>query len=197
MKKQTLNRLYLLALFGVFFVPMLVAMWMYFGAGSWLTTQKQNHGVLIQPPRPLNEFSLTADNATTWTQEKFLDKWTLLYLSDGSCDLYCEASLFKMRQVQLSLGRDGSRIQRKYFSIGKNLNKKGLQEIFARYPNMQNAWFDPAVFRIQLPQFQDLHKHSIYIIDPLGNLMMVYSKHATSKGIKKDLKRLLKVSRIG
>lgn len=205
MKALSKSRLYLLGLFAVFFIPMFIAMWMYFGAGSWFTLKSQNHGVLIQPPRPLNEFSLTSNDAATWTHEEFLGKWTIMYLGDGQCDLYCEASLFKMRQVQLTLGRDSQRVQRKFLGLddglgdglGNNSNSTNLKEIFKNYPKLQNAWFDPDLFRIHLPQFKDLDGHSIYIIDPLGNLMMYYSKYATSKGIKKDLKRLLKVSRIG
>lgn len=197
MERKSLSRLYLLGLFAVFFIPMFVAMWMYFGAGNWFTMKTQNHGVLIQPPRPLNEFSLSSNNAVAWTHEEFLGKWTILYLGNNQCDLYCEASLFKMRQVQLTLGRDSQRVQRKFLGLGGDLNSTNLKEILKYYPKLQNAWFDPDLFRIHLPQFKDLDEHSIYIIDPLGNLMMSYSKYATSKGIKKDLKRLLKVSRIG
>ena len=62
---------------------------------------------------------------------------------------------------------------------------------------MKAAWFDKPVADKALPQFKDLPIHQIYVIDSLGNLMMWYPKDATSKGIKKDLKRLLKVSKIG
>jgi KaiC/GvpD/RAD55 family RecA-like ATPase len=62
---------------------------------------------------------------------------------------------------------------------------------------MQAAWFDKQVVDKSLPLFKDLPIHQVYVIDPLGNLMMWYSKDATSKGMKKDLKRLLKVSKIG
>lgn len=197
MKKKTISRLYMLALFALFFTPLLVAMWMYFGPNTWISQQTQNHGVLIQPPRPLDEFNLKSFDGVSWTHEQFLGKWTILYLGDGHCDLHCEASLFKMRQVQLALGRDSERMQRKYLGIGEHSKSKNLKEIFKNYPDMQAAWVAPSLFRIHLPQFKDLDEHTIYIIDPLGNVMMSYSKHATAKGIKKDLKRLLKVSRIG
>ena len=92
MKKKSVSRIYLLAIFAVFFVPLLFAMWLYFSSNSWFTSQSQNHGVLMQPPRPLNNFSLESFTNTTWTQEAFLGKWTMLYLGDSRCDLYCEAS---------------------------------------------------------------------------------------------------------
>jgi hypothetical protein len=37
----------------------------------------------------------------------------------------------------------------------------------------------------------------IYIVDPLGNLMMRYPRDADPSKIKKDVVKLLKVSRIG
>jgi hypothetical protein len=37
----------------------------------------------------------------------------------------------------------------------------------------------------------------IYLVDPLGNLMMSYPGDADATGMKKDLQRLLKVSQIG
>ncbi len=197
MKKQSISRVYILALFAVFFAPLLFAVWLYFGANSWLTLETQNHGVLIQPPRPLNEFSVISLNGAKWEQEQFIGKWTLLYLGNQSCDLYCEASLFKMRQVRLSLGRDRQRIQRKFIGVSNHSYTENLNSIFENYPDMQIAWFDQSQFHIHLPQFKGLDEHLIYLIDPLGNLMMCYSKHATAKGIKKDLKRLLKVSKIG
>ena len=72
-----------------------------------------------------------------------------------------------------------------------------LEDIFVSYPSMQKDWFDQSLFHVHLPQFKDLAVHHIYLIDPLGNVMMCYPKTATAKGMKKDLKRLLKVSRIG
>jgi hypothetical protein len=37
----------------------------------------------------------------------------------------------------------------------------------------------------------------IYIVDPLGNLMMSYAPHAPQKALLEDLKKLLKLSHIG
>jgi hypothetical protein len=37
----------------------------------------------------------------------------------------------------------------------------------------------------------------IYIVDPLGNLMMSYAPGADAKGMLEDLKRLLKLSHVG
>ncbi|MEJ2116258.1 MAG: hypothetical protein P8X88_09530, partial [Gammaproteobacteria bacterium] len=156
-----------------------------------------NHGTLIQPAQPLDEFMMSSLDGGTWKHEQFTGKWTLLYIGDESCDLYCEANLFKMRQVRLALGRDRQRIQLKYLGLYTQQSKQAIENIFSKYPGMEVAWFDKPVALKALPQFKDLPIHQIYVIDTLGNLMMWYPKDATSRGIKKDLKRLLKVSKIG
>jgi len=197
MQKKTLSRTYLIAMFAVFFAPLFFAMWLFFGANTWLSKNTQNHGELIQPLKPLNEFSMRSIAGTTWQEENFLGKWTLLYLGDEYCDLYCEASLFKMRQVRLTLGRERQRVQRKYLGIHTHKNSKLVRAILTRYPDMQVDWFEAKQIDTALPPLRDIEKHQIYVIDPLGNLMMFYNKDATSKGMKKDLKRLLKVSKVG
>jgi hypothetical protein len=40
-------------------------------------------------------------------------------------------------------------------------------------------------------------RDSVYLVDPLGNLMMRYPEGADGKRMLKDLRRLLKVSQIG
>ena len=45
--------------------------------------------------------------------------------------------------------------------------------------------------------FKKLEKNHLYIIDPLGNIFIFYDKDFSAKGLKKDIKKILKVSRIG
>ncbi len=197
MENKTKSRSYLIGLFVVFFGPLFFAMWLFYVPNSWLSSATQNHGTLIQPAQPLNEFELLALDGNDWSHDQFAGHWTLLYIGDESCDLYCEASLFKMRQVRLTLGRDSQRVQIKYLGIQTNQNSAAIDRIFLKYPRMKVSWFDKQAVDGALPQLKDQPTHQIYVIDPLGNLMMWYSKDATSKGMKKDLKRLLKVSKIG
>ena len=45
--------------------------------------------------------------------------------------------------------------------------------------------------------FRDAQRDHIYLVDPLGNVVLRYPKDADPSRMKKDLERLLKVSRIG
>lgn len=197
MENKTKSRSYLLGLFAVFFGPLFFAMWLFYVPNSWLNSSTQNHGTLITPAQPLEEFALEAIDGSEWGHQDFKGTWTLLYIGDESCDLYCEANLFKMRQVRLTLGRDSDRVQRKYLGLHNQQDTQAIEEIFSKYRRMKVAWFNKKVVGKTIPQFKDLPVHQVYVIDPLGNLMMWYAKDATSKGMKKDLKRLLKVSKVG
>jgi hypothetical protein len=49
-----------------------------------------------------------------------------------------------------------------------------------------------------LPQRSgSLNSERIYVIDPLGNLMMFYAADTKPKGMLEDMKRLLRLSSIG
>ena len=41
------------------------------------------------------------------------------------------------------------------------------------------------------------HEHTIFIVDPLGNLMMRYDVRQDPKGLREDLQNLLELSHIG
>ena len=196
MKSKTKSRVYLILIFAVFFGPLLYATWLFFVPNTWLNSHTQNHGTLILPVLPLDDFKIINKSGDTWDKKTFMDKWTLLYIGEETCDLYCEASLFKMRQVRLTLGRDSERVARIFIGIDNNKIKHNINEILKNYSQMQTSWFNSADVHDALSSYK-LEKNHIYLIDPLGNLMMRYTKDATSKGMKKDLKRLLKVSKIG
>jgi hypothetical protein len=46
------------------------------------------------------------------------------------------------------------------------------------------------------PGFEAAHA-GIYLVDPLGNAMMVYAPETDPRDILKDLKKLLRVSKVG
>ena len=158
MKKQTKSRSYLIGLFAVFFGPLFFAMWLFYMPNSWQNSST-NHGTLIIPVQPLDDFKMSSLDGELWEHEQFTGKWTLLYIGDESCDLYCEANLFKMRQVRLALGRDSKRIQLKYLGLHNHQSKRAIENIISKYTGMKIAWFDRPVVDKALPQFKDFPIH--------------------------------------
>jgi hypothetical protein len=182
-------------LVGVFFAPLALAFLLYYGSGGWRPPGSTNRGELISPARPLPgvELPTAADEplaASTWR-----GKWTLVYIGDGRCDGGCRAALTLMRQTRLALNKDMTRVQRVFLATGNCCDQAYLD---AEHPGLVVARADNDAGAKLLASFPDPTgvEGSIYVVDPLGNLMMRHSP-APTKDLLEDLRKLLKLSHIG
>lgn len=193
---STLSKATPLALLLVFMVPLLGAIVLYYFHESLPMPRLKTHGILINPARPLERFSAQTSAGKSLSLDDIHGKWTLLYVAGDKCDLYCEASLFKTRQARLALGEDIGRVQRLYLVIDRH-TLSNLPSVLSEHPRMVVAAIDKAVQPTVMEVLGKAPEGQVYIIDPLGNVMMRYPPNATSKGMIKDLKHLLRVSQIG
>ncbi len=120
-------------------------------------------------------------------------RWVFVTADSGACDDYCQKKLWKMRQVRMTQGKHLERIERVWLlsdaqAIAPNL----LQE----YAGMHVAFAQDGAALKALP-FRDALRDHIYLVDPLGNVVLRYPRDANPSRMKKDLERLLRVSRIG
>lgn len=191
---MTTSRLKLLGLFLVFFGPMFVAMALYFNK-EFQSDMATNYGELLEPITTLPALEAWNIREKTPLPKNLLSsKWTLLYWGENTCDLHCEADLFKLRQVRLSLGKDMGRLQTLYL-IKSGQPHKSLLRLLNRNPALLVAELKQnSPFAVVINSFAS---QQTFIIDTHGNLVIKYTQEATSRGILKDLKHLLKVSRIG
>jgi hypothetical protein len=168
----------------MFFAPLGLAFYLYYGSNSWRPGHRVNSGELVQPPRPLNEKFLTG-------------KWTMLYVQQGRCDDECRRHLYDSRQVRTALDRDMTRVQRVFIADADCCDLPALREA---HPDLiiRTPATDDATWLSQLPTREGAtNSHRLYLIDPLGNLMMYYAPEARPKGMLEDMKRLLRLSSIG
>ena len=104
----------------------------------------------------------------------------------------------KARQVRLALDKDVGRVGRVFLYSGTAPDTGYLA---AEQPDLVAASIDGDAGRMLLAAFpQDpspLSAGHLYIVDPLGNLMMRYPADATPRAILTDLERLLRLSHIG
>jgi hypothetical protein len=200
-------------LVAVFFVPLALAFLLYYGGSGWRPPGNTNQGELISPPRPLPSVALPTLNAAALPADAWRGKWTLLYVGDGRCDGRCRAALVLMRQTRLALNADMTRVQRIFLATGNCCDRTYLD---AEHPGLVVALADNdsgATLLATIPDAQpgaevprdfpqsahaDRLVSFIYIVDPLGNLMMRHAPAAPpAKGLLEDLRRLLKLSHIG
>jgi cytochrome oxidase Cu insertion factor (SCO1/SenC/PrrC family) len=192
LRKRNLRTIALLA--AIFFLPLIASFAMYYG-GSWRPAASTAHGELYHPARPLPKAELRHADGSVAPIDVFADKWTLVYVGDGTCDKDCRDSLYFMRQTRLSLNNEMTRVSRLFLATGECCNNEflekehtGLVAIDATGPNASEL---VAAFPISE------RAHSLYIVDPLGNLVMRYDTRDTPRGLLDDLKKLLKLSHIG
>jgi hypothetical protein len=189
------SRLRVLGLAALFFAPVAVAFLLYYG-DVWRPQGSTNKGDLVQPPRPLPEMSLTLADGTQSSPRVLRGKWTWVYIGDGQCDARCRTALADIRQARLLLAEKMDRVQRVFLASGACCDNEYLQ---AEHPGLIVARFDnaelSALFAIDATPPEAAGR--IYVVDPLGNLMMSYAPDAPSMGLLEDIKKLLKLSHIG
>jgi len=181
------------ALGGLFLLPLLLSFWLYYGV-HWRPLGTTNHGELISPVRPLPEVALP-DAQGVARDHVFQGKWTLVYVGGGACDADCRSSLVFMRQTRLSLNNEMTRVQRVLLATSACCDRTYLA---GEHPGLTVLDASQALAQPLLAQFPpDGRAQALYVVDPLGNLMMRYDARLPPKGLLEDLKRLLQLSHIG
>ena len=193
------NQTMLVLLIAVFALPPLLS-WCAFNYTD-LGKQRSTggHGTLIAPPRPLPAWDLVGPGGMTTPLH---GKWTLVYPLNGKCGEACLQNLYRMRQLRLAVGKYTGRVQRAVLVVNRDHNAVTGEQL-QDYPGQlllfpENMDGDALRLLFELSAGdRPFAEERLYLVDPLGNLMMSYARTADPKGIIKDLTRLLKYSRIG
>lgn len=191
------SRAGLIGLAALFFVPLALSFYLYYGTG-WRPAGGAQHGELIDPARPLPQVELTTAAGTRTGPDFLRGDWHLVYVGSGDCPEPCRASLVKARQVRLALDKDVNRVSRVFLYSGE----LGAHEYLAtEHPDLASVSIDGPGGGALLAAFpEDLAPRSserLYLVDPLGNLLMSYSPDAPPRSVLDDLERLLRLSHIG
>jgi len=193
------NRHPVLLLVLLFLAPLAAAFWLYYGS-SWRPALRTNHGTLITPvPLPELALPLAAPAGTAGAMgpaSVLRGKWTLLVTGAGEagCDVPCRESLVYARQTWLSLAQLSSRVQRVLLAGAGCCDLDYLQREHAGLIALDASGAGAAALLQRLPEPRE---RTIFIVDPLGNLMMRYDVRQDPKGLREDLKKLLELSHIG
>lgn len=187
-------------LVALFFAPLLLSFALYYGGEGWRPAGRTHHGDLIDPARPLPQVSLPTPEGSALTLESLRGKWNIVYIGGGQCDESCRSALVHMRQSRLALGDDMTRVNRLFLSTGGCCDRSYLD---AEHAGLLVARVDNPAGQRLLESFPSYAQQPvdaagrIYIVDPLGNLMMSYAPDAPPKGLLEDMEKLLKLSHIG
>ncbi len=156
---------------------------------------RTNYGTLIEPQRELSDLQASGLDASAMSLSQFRGKWVLLTVDAGACGKSCEDKLYAIRQVRLTTGKDRDRIERVFLVSDAGTPDARLQR---EYEGTAFARIDPKAALAAFPAAPGGEPSDhIFVIDPLGNLMMRFPSNADPNRMKKDIAKLLRASRIG
>lgn len=195
------QRRIIILLVAVFSAPFLVSWYLFNFTQAGRGGGDGSHGKLVVPPRPLPAVELQEPTGAQ-TADMLRRKWTLLYLLPDKCGEACLGALYQMRQLRLALGGNGQRVQRVLVVYGEfppALPATVLQE-YAGQMVIPGSALDGddagRSFRLHAGD-NPLSAGRLYVVDPMGNLMLAYPAGTEPGGIVTDLKRLLRYSGAG
>ena len=160
-----------------------------YSAYYWFPREKQaNYGELLAT-RPAPEIEGAALAGRAFHVADLRGKWVLAMAAPGGCDATCAQALYAKRQARTIQGREMDRVARVWFVTDETTPAPA---VLAEHPDLAVVRAAQGVLAAW-----GAGPDRIYLLDPLGNLVLAYPRDPDIKGVAKDLTRLLKASRIG
>ncbi len=192
-QKQVSGRWKLLAVVAVCASPLIFSYLTYYVIKP---SGRTNYGTLIDPrAHPIPALGTTDLDGKPVTLDAWKGKWIMLQAAPGDCQQACKDQLVKIRQLRLMQGKGMERIERVWLITDNAPLDIQLMKVidgahFLRVkPELVKAW-------LPVEAGSDVTDH-LYLVDPLGNLMMRFPKNAEPNKVTKDVGKLLKASAIG
>ncbi len=189
MTPRNLNRLKLLGVAAIAVAPVLGSYLLFW---FWAPDRFTNYGTLL-PPAAVPTTAMQDVGGKAVSLETLRGRWIFVVVDSGRCDADCEAKLWKMRQVRQAQGKELARIERVMLLEDAVVPNENLRNEY------QGTWFvtsRDARLQSMLTAPQSARKH-IFVVDPLGNLILRFPEDADPKLMIKDMTRLLKYSQVG
>lgn len=161
------------------FGPFLLAYALYFG--PWGPT-------LLQPLAGSRELLTTAVPVPAAWRAADDRPWQLTYARLTPCDLDCAGDLGRLLQVQLALGGDQELVQRGVWHVGELPPLEDASLKASRLDGPEGAAL------VQTLGADRIGNGRVFVVDPLGNVILSYPKDVDQKELLRDLKRLLRGS---
>ena len=174
----------LLAIVGIAFLPFLIAGLLFIGFPSdEIPDDTVNEGLLIIPPIQIEV--LEGDG-----------KWLLIHIVTEKCSDECREVLFLTKQSRKALGKNAARVRRIAVS-SHELTEPFMQLIMSEHKSLSLTVDSQVVDALSSAIQNDAIANFVFLMDPLGKVMMYYTPEILGKPLLQDLRHLLRVSRIG
>lgn len=185
------GQLKLLAISAVVFGPILVAGLMaHFQVG--IPQDHSNKSDLVEPTIQVDDWQLTA------APVGYGASWRLLVTSPDDCAEACQQLVHEARQINVAVGREADRVEH-MLATGSALSTSQQQQLEKRFPRLQQAELSPSAYSNSLQPLPAAWQQGpqLWLVDPLGRVVLHQNASEPGKYLLDDLKRLLKLSKVG
>ena len=191
------NRRAILIIFGLSIIPFCFA-W-YLSNNPNLVAKGTSNGELVTPVITTERAEMIGFDAfSTENIKELTGHWLLVnVIPNQDCNTLCVDAIHKTKQLRLMLNKDLTRVRRMVL-LFKDSN-----------PELAKSWWldDTRLLHIKPTQslvnkLEKIRKGTVaegilFLMDPLGNIMMQYESGFDPYEVKRDLKKLLRISQIG
>lgn len=157
-------------------------------------SKRSNYGDLLEPQRPVNQVAVTTLEGQPTSLAALKGSWVMVQLAPAVCEAACQQRLWWMRQVRATTGKERDRVQRVWLVTDAGTPDAALLREYE----------GTMLWRVTEAQRQALFAadaesatEHVWLVDPLGNLMLRWPQEVNPSRMKKDLERVLRASRVG
>lgn len=186
--QQKSKKLTVLALIVVFILPVILAKFAL--ENEWFNKASTNRGQLLNPIIEAGELFVIEGEEP---------HWRLAYTVPTVCDVACENAIFSISQVRTAVGRQMDRVDA-VFLVTESSDQKAVTNLETNNYGKLLKTNSQSVNNL----FKDVDNSAIFIVDTLGNVILKFDSTLDreqaimdSRDILADLRKLLKLSRIG
>ena len=106
--------------------------------------------------------------------------------------------IHEARQINVALGREAGRVEH-LIALGAPASEDLLERFAQEYPRLEQARLDRDAYARSLSVHPEGWREGpqLWLIDPLGRVVLHQDPAAPGKQLLDDLKHLLKVSKVG
>ncbi len=156
-----------------------------------------NNGDLLQPVVDFDRLQLTGKNGKAFTRDALEHKWHMMLFTWADCDAACSNALINMRQINKAVGKHAYRLRHMVVHL-QPASESFETALQVDFPATIRSYGKPDIAQKALaPTRRHADANNIFLVDPLGNIMMSFPPQLNPKLIIKDLNKLFKVSQIG
>ncbi len=154
----------------------------------------KSFGQLVSPVVELTIPAFTDINGKPFADTQWNKIWSIVMIDSTSCNLACEENVDKLNRVHRSLYKEEDRVQR-ILILKNDFDATRIKALQTKFPALIILPANDLAQKEFVTKFDEVAPEaSIYLVDPMHNLMMFYSGKAEPKGLRKDMIKLLKNS---